>query len=323
MQDSYGRNIDYLRISVTDRCNLRCRYCMPESGVEPMRHEEILRLEEVLTLCRSFAALGIRKFKITGGEPLVRWNVVPFIEKLKALPGVEQVTLTTNGLELAAALPALQRCRLDGINLSLDTLQPEVFRRLTRRDGLEKALYALELAADSGIPLKINCVPIQGINEQELPQIAELARERVRAVRFIELMPIGLAGQFQAVPAEQIRERLTEAFGPLRPVNVQLGNGPAHYYAVDGWSGKIGFIEALSHCFCRQCNRLRLTADGMLKLCLAHDDGVDLKTPLRSGMSEQQLTEMIRRAVLAKPAHHAFSEHPEETEGNNMFRIGG
>ena len=184
MIDRYGRNIDYLRISITDRCNLRCRYCMPESGVEPLAHDDILRLEEVLSLCESFTALGICKFKITGGEPLVRWNAVSFIKKLKAMPGVEQVTITTNGLELAQALPDFQQCHLDGINLSLDTLDAETFRQLTRRDGLDKALQALDLAAASNIPLKINCVPIQGVNDQELPRIAELAREKVKAVRF-------------------------------------------------------------------------------------------------------------------------------------------
>ena len=323
MIDRSGRNIDYLRISITDRCNLRCRYCMPESGVEPLAHDDILRLEEVLSLCESFTALGICKFKITGGEPLVRWNAVSFIKKLKAMPGVEQVTITTNGLELAQALPDFQQCHLDGINLSLDTLDAETFRQLTRRDGLDKALQALDLAAASNIPLKINCVPIQGVNDQELPHIAELAREKVQAVRFIELMPIGLAAQYQGIPADRIREQLAAVFGPLREDNGKIGNGPAHYYAIEGFKGKIGFIDALSHCFCQQCNRLRLTADGTLKLCLAHDNGVDLKTPLRAGASKEELQTIISEAVLNKPAHHAFSEHPEETEGKGMYRIGG
>lgn len=323
MIDSYGRNIDYLRISITDRCNLRCRYCMPEAGVEPLAHTDILRLEEVLSLCESFTALGICKFKITGGEPLVRWNAVPFIKQLKAMPGVEQVTITTNGLELAQALPELQQCGLDGINLSLDTLDEATYRQLTRRDGLAKTLQALEMAIASGIPLKINCVPIKDVNDHELPRIAELAREQVRAVRFIELMPIGLAAQFQGIPADQIRAQLAAAFGPLKEDHTKMGNGPAHYYAIEGWRGKIGFIDALSHCFCQQCNRLRLTADGTLKLCLAHDNGVDLKTPLREGASQAELQAIISEAVINKPAHHAFSEHPEETEGNGMYRIGG
>ena len=323
MRDGLGRNIDYLRISITDRCNLRCRYCMPERGVAPLPHQDILRLEEIISLCGVFASLGIVKFKITGGEPLVRWGAVPFITQLKQLPQVEQVTITTNGLELADALPAFQACHLDGINLSLDTLDDETFRQLTRRDGLEKVLKALDLTAASGIPLKINCVPLQGVNEQELPDIAALARQKVRAVRFIELIPIGLAGQYAGISAEQIKEQLAAAFGPLREDNTRLGNGPAHYYAIGGFSGKIGFIDAISHRFCEQCNRLRLTADGTLKLCLAHDNGVDLKTPLRNGATPDELRQIISDAVMSKPAHHSFSEHPEETETNNMYRIGG
>ena len=253
----------------------------------------------------------------------MRWNAVPFIKQLKAMPGVEQVTITTNGLELAQALPELQQCGLDGINLSLDTLDAATYRRLTRRDGLAKTLQALEMAIASGIPLKINCVPIKDVNDHELPRIAELAREQVRAVRFIELMPIGLAAQFQGIPADQIRAQLAADFGPLKEDHTKMGNGPAHYYAIEGWRGKIGFIDALSHCFCQQCNRLRLTADGMLKLCLAHDNGVDLKTPLRDGASQAELQTIISQAVINKPAHHAFSEHPEETQGNGMYRIGG
>ena len=199
----------------------------------------------------------------------------------------------------------------------------ELDEQLTRRDGLDKVLSALDAAAASGIPLKINCVPIEGVNDQELTDIAALAKDKVRAVRFIELMPIGLAGQFKGIAADRIRQLLADKFGPLSEDHSHLGNGPAHYYAIAGFNGKIGFIDAISHCFCQNCNRLRLTAGGMLQLCLAHENSLDLKTPLREGASKEELQRLIETAVWQKPAHHAFVEDPQKTSKKGMYSIGG
>lgn len=323
MIDSLGRKINYLRISVTDRCNLRCSYCMPEGGIEPLCHKQILSLEEILRICCIMGELGINRFKITGGEPLVRRGVVPFIGELKKLPQTEQVTLTTNGLGLLDHLPSLFDYQLDGINLSLDTLRADSYRQLTKVDGLDTVLTALEAAAKSAIPLKINCVPLKGFNEDELVDIAGLAKDKVKAVRFIELMPLGLAAKYAGISSEDIKTQLEKAFGPLISCAQTLGNGPAKYYSIANFQGKIGFISALSHCFCDKCNRLRLTADGKLKLCLAHDDYLDIKTPLRSGASDTELKAMIKEIIMAKPLHHDFIDKPAETKESNMFRIGG
>ncbi len=323
MKDACGRTINYLRVSVTDRCNLRCCYCMPCQGIASIPHDQVLSLEEIKRICAIMAALGISKIKITGGEPLVRKGVVGLIGEIKQLPNIEQVTLTTNALSLAQHLPELCRHHLDGINISLDTLDQETYQQLTRCDGLDAALSALDQAITSGIPIKINCVPIKGVNDKELVNMARFAQEKVTAVRFIELMPMGLAAGFEGVAMQTIKAALEQEFGPLISSNVRIGNGPAKYYSINHFAGKIGFIDAISHCFCDQCNRLRLTADGKLKLCLAQDAYLDIKTPLRAGANDAELSKLIAAAINSKPLHHDFALQPTKTEKSNMFSIGG
>ncbi|MDR0382748.1 MAG: GTP 3',8-cyclase MoaA [Spirochaetaceae bacterium] len=323
MKDRFGRTIDYLRVSVTDRCSLRCLYCMPPEGAEMTAHGEILSFEEILRVCAAAAELGVRKFKVTGGEPLVRRGIVPFVRALKRVAGVGNVTLTTNGVTLGDFLDELLDAGVDAVNVSLDTLNEAVFRRVTRSDNFEKALRSVYAARNTLLALKLNCVPVRGINEDDIVPLAELARERGTAVRFIELMPLGLGAKLSPVPREEIFDRLQRAFGVLTPSEERLGNGPAEYYSVAGFTGKIGFISALSHNFCGRCNRLRLTGTGLLKPCLSSDAGVDIKAVLRKGGDEAAVKRAVRAAVMLKPARHDFSANNGKHETKNMFRIGG
>ncbi len=322
MLDSLGRNIDYIRLSVTDRCSLRCTYCMPAEGVPWLPHSEILRYEDLLRLCRIFADLGITKFKLTGGEPLVRKGLAGFVRALKGIDGVQSVTLTTNGVDLKAQLTALLEAGIDGINLSLDTLDPVRFRERTRRDCLPQVLEGLEAAlAVPGLNLKINCVSMSGAEDDWL-RLAALAKERDLTVRFIELMPIGL-GQGSAPCTEaEVSAVLEQAYGSLTPYDTPLGNGPAHYFSLPGFQGKIGFISAVSHGFCDRCNRVRLTASGYLKTCLQYDVGAELAPLLAE--SDEVIRAAIEDAVSRKPASHQFSSPaPEHREGHIMSQIGG
>ncbi|MDR3161653.1 MAG: GTP 3',8-cyclase MoaA [Spirochaetaceae bacterium] len=327
IRDSQGRLIDYLRVSVTDRCNLRCIYCMPEEGVEWRAHEDMLSFEELLRCCRVMAAMGIQKIKVTGGEPLVRRGTAGFIAALKALPGIRQVTLTTNGLLLEGELEGLRAAGLDGVNISLDSLEGETFRRITRRDGHEGILRVIRRAAAAGLLVKVNCVPLRGINDHELAAIAGLAREEVAAVRFIELMPLGKAFSYEPLTGEEIAAILERRYGKLNPFAGKLGNGPARYYSAEGFSGVIGFISPLSRCFCESCNRFRLTSQGVLKPCLSSGIGVDLRAPLRSGADDGVLREAVADAAARKPAQHTFlapaGTEDAESRPREMFRIGG
>jgi cyclic pyranopterin phosphate synthase len=330
MKDSFGRIIDYLRLSVTDRCNLRCVYCMDEEGIVWKPHDSMLRFEEALRLCRIMAGLGIRKIKVSGGEPLARKGLIPFIRSLKAVPEIEQVTLTTNGLLLDGHVPELAAVPVSGINISLNTLNPETFYRISRRSQSnypEIILKNIDQARQLGIPVKINCVPLKNINEHELCGIAELAEKSVHAARFIELMPIGCAAALAPVSGEEVRTILERRFGPLRPVQEKPGNGPAAYYAIPGFAGLIGMINAISGGFCQHCNRLRLTSQGVLMPCLSSGAGLDLRTLIVSGAGDSELAEAILGLAARKPAAHSFSDiygNPAEShESKAMFRIGG
>jgi cyclic pyranopterin phosphate synthase len=330
--DSSGRTLDYLRVSVTDRCNLRCVYCMPPEGVERQPHDAILRFEETLRVCRVLTDLGIRRIKVTGGEPLVRKGTVAFIRAVKAIPGIEQVTITTNGVLLDGCLDELAAIPLSGINVSLDSLNPETFCHITRAQTASAVspasiIKTMERARSLGIPVKVNCVPLRRVNEGELAGIAALAEKTVDAVRFIELMPLGCAGEMESIPGEEVRSILVRRFVRLRPIGERLGNGPAVYYEVPGFSGRIGFIDALSHGFCDTCNRLRLTPEGLLKPCLSSVLALDIKALLRSGASDSRIAEEVSKAAVLKPARHTFSEvygsRREDHKDMAMFRIGG
>ncbi|NLF34391.1 MAG: GTP 3',8-cyclase MoaA [Clostridiales bacterium] len=322
MKDRCHREIDYLRVSVTDRCNLRCVYCMPEAGVPWLPHADLLSYEELLRLCRIFAGLGVKRVKLTGGEPLVRRGLPFLLASLKAIDGIEAVTLTTNGVLLAAQLPDLLAAGLDGVNISLDTLDPVQFASLTRGEGLDRVLAGLDAAlAAPGLTVKLNCVPL-GRNDDQLLPLALLARDRRLAVRFIELMPIGPGKGLEPRSEAQVRRLLEARLGPLLPREAPLGGGPCRYFSVPGFQGKLGFISAISHPFCSRCNRLRLTSTGFLKSCLQYESGVPLK-PLLSG-ADGGIRAAILEAVSQKPSAHRF-QAPEidGEETRTMSQIGG
>ena len=324
MEDSYGREIDYLRISVIDRCNLRCVYCMPEEGLEMTSHEEVLTYGEIVRICKIMAKTGLKKIKLTGGEPLVRKELPKLAGRLKAIPGIEKVTLTTNGILLEELMEELHDAGIDSINISLDTLDRDLYAQITRRDQLETVKKGIEAAlAYPDISLKINCVPM-GLPKQNLSEIAALAKDHRIHVRFIEMMPIGYGKNYRFVGENEILGQLEEKFGKAEIFNGKLGNGPCHYYDFEGFQGKIGFISAISHKFCSECNRVRLTSQGFLKTCLQYNTGNDLKVPMRTGASDEELQELIMRTINEKPIGHRFLEEGISDENNlNMSQIGG
>lgn len=324
MLDSYGRNIDYIRISITDRCNLRCVYCMPAEGVEAVSHEEILSYGEILKMGEIFASLGFKKVKLTGGEPLVRKNSVSLVKDLKAIPGIEQVTITTNGICLKDCMKELAEAGVDGINLSLDTLNQEAFEKISRRPYFDQVMEGFHEALKyPEVPLKINCVPM-GIENQDVLSLAELARDHKVHVRYIEMMPIGLGSSFKCKTEDELLKELKERYGDFEVYNEKLGNGPGHYYKFPGFQGKIGFISAVSHKFCESCNRVRLTSQGYLKTCLQYDVGNDLKSLLRKGASDDEIRATVKAAIDKKPAGHQFgTKVTDHREVHMMSQIGG
>lgn len=323
MIDQYGRNIDYMRISVTDRCNLRCLYCMPEEGIECLNPSDILSFEEIVTTAEAAALLGIKKIKITGGEPLVRKDIPNLIGKIKGIKGIEEVTMTTNGILLKNMAKDLKQAGLDGINISLDTIDPKRFKVLTRFDKLDEVLAGIREISSLGIKTKLNCVPINKIGEEELTKIAEFSGGNI-LVRFIELMPIGLGKEFQLIPYQTVKKILEDKYGASRLNPKKFGNGPAVYYDFPGLSGSIGFITAMSHEFCGTCNRIRLTAAGDIKLCLHHMEGISLKPYLENHISKDKLAELLKEVIYQKPAHHCFHEEKgQDVEWRNMVQIGG
>ena len=322
MFDSCSRNIRYLRLSVTDLCNLRCRYCMPD-GVEKLEREAVLTYEEFLRLAALFAQCGIDTVRVTGGEPLVRKGVEQLVAGLKATPGIRKVTMTTNGVLLAQQLPALLNAGLDSVNISLDTLRPEVFRRITARDEFAAVQAGLRAALESPLPVKLNCVPQAGINEGELEAIAALAQDNDLQVRFIEMMPIGYGAAMPCISGPELQARFARRWPGLHPVEgIAFGDGPAVYYTAPGWKGGIGFITAVHGKFCVSCNRVRLTSLGFLRPCLASEAGCDLRALLRGGADDAQLLAAIRETIWAKPREHHFeSRSVPATRG--MYQIGG
>lgn len=323
MRDALGREINYMRLSVTDRCNLRCRYCMPAEGVPPTAHGDILRYEELLRVAQAAVSLGIDRFKVTGGEPLVRRGIMDFIRSLKTLPGVRQVTLTTNGLLLPSLLDGLLDAGLDAVNISLDTRDNAQYQFITRSSHTaDEVLHAVRLCAGR-LPTKINAVLLPETAAQLIP-LAQLAEELPVDVRFIERMPLGAAdiGAAESVHREVI-DRLRAVWPDLAPFQERRGNGPARYYASSGLRGYIGLIEAVNHAFCASCNRVRLTSTGLLKPCLCYETGTDLKPLLRGGADDAALRDAIKQAVRGKPAAHCFAERQAVTERKSMNQIGG
>ena len=323
MKDKYGRNIDYLRISITDRCNLRCVYCMPEDGVESLPHCEILTFDEIIRVSKVFAELGVVKIKITGGEPLVRKGAAYLIDTIKNIDGIEQVTLTTNAVNLEGYLDKLKKSNIDGINISFDSLDKEKYVKLAKADHYDKAMAGLKAAMASGLNIKINVVPI--LDDENIVEMAAIARDNDVQVRFIEIMPLGEGRKYKLQTEEEMLWILEKSYGKATRTSGINGNGPARYYAFEGFKGNIGFISAMSHQFCHECNRVRLTAEGYLKTCLQYNDGVDLKAILRGGGSDEELKEAIVKAINEKPLCHDFNAYKdhEESDERRMSQIGG
>ena len=324
MIDSHRRKIDYMRISITDRCNLRCQYCMPEE-LPSIGHTEILRFEEILEICRHAVSLGITKFKVTGGEPLVRKGCLSFLRSLKTMPGVEQVTITTNGVLLKSCLSQLEDIGIDGINISLDTLNPEIYEKMTRRNEFSQVWDAIVAAQSSKIRTKINCVLLKGINDHEFFDLIHLARDYQLDVRFIEIMPIGYGKGFEGFDKKDLLEKIAEKYPDYQVEHKVHGNGPASYVNIPGFKGSVGFIDAIHGKFCDQCNRIRLTSDGILKLCLYYENGIDLKKYLRSETSSEEILAAMQKTIMKKPLEHQFHLTAKEgtEELKNMSQIGG
>ncbi|MCX5860853.1 MAG: GTP 3',8-cyclase MoaA [Desulfomonile sp.] len=322
--DHHQRTVDYLRVSITDLCNLRCVYCRPPEGVKLVSHNDILRYEEILAIIRAAKDLGIRKIRITGGEPLVRRGAVEFIRQLVSLKGIEDVGLTTNGVLLSSMAQELVDAGLKRINVSLDSLRTDTFKHITGRDYLAEVVSGIDEAIKVGLtPVKINMVLLDGINEQDVPDFARLTLDKPLDVRFIERMPFGsqtLPNSPDSFSARKAMEIISKKVGKLDPVDREPLDGPATMFRLAGASGRIGIIDPVTGHFCGTCNRLRLTARGTLRPCLLSPQEIDVKSALRRGASQEALARIFRAAVLAKPVggvcrHTAMND--------NMNAIGG
>jgi cyclic pyranopterin phosphate synthase len=323
--DTYDRRLNYLRLSITDRCNLRCLYCVPDGRLPKLTHDDVLTYEELLHLVKIGTEMGITKVRVTGGEPLVRKGVYTFLQSLSAMPGLEDLSLTTNGVLLAPNLEKLRQAGIRRFNLSLDTLSPSRYREITGYDCFDRVWAGLEKALQMGFsPIKINVVALQGINEDELIDMGRLTLKYPFHVRFIEYMPIGNARMDPQTNllTPDIKKRLA-SLGELHPVGHQTNDGPAQRYRLAGAPGELGFISSVSHHFCDRCNRLRLTANGQLRVCLLSDQQTDLRTPLRSGASDEELAGLIREAVRHKKAHHRLAHATAPKVTGQMSGIGG
>jgi len=321
--DNYARRIRYLRLSVTDRCNLRCRYCMPEEGVQWLPHEGIMRYEEFLRIIRLCVRRGVDKVRLTGGEPLVRKGILDFIPRIREIEGIKDLSLTTNGVLLEPMANALRAAGIERVNISLDTLDRAKYAYITRTDAFDRVLSGIRKAREEGFKVKINVVAIRGFNDDEILSFARLTQAESMDVSFIELMPVGCAARFapaRPITALDIRQIIVKTFGSLELV--ESGLGPASLYRIPGAKGKLGFIEPLSEgSFCSRCNRIRLSANGHLRPCLFSDKSIDLLGPLRQGLQDDGLEELLVAGIRSKPS----SGFNREGQGcvTLMSKIGG
>jgi cyclic pyranopterin phosphate synthase len=325
MIDSYGRHLHYLRVSLTDACNFRCVYCMPED-IRFRPASVLMQDDEMLTLVRVAASLGVDKIRLTGGEPTVRKGVVDLVRQIKGIPGIQKVRMTTNGVKLDELAELLAKAGLEQVNISIDSLDPDKFRRITRRGELDDVWRGIAAAEAAGLtPVKLNCVVTRGFNDDEVVDLARLSIGNDWEVRFIELMPLGSVSDFQqdqVVPSAETRARIEAAFGPLEVVPGHNGHDPARPYRLPGAMGQLGFISSVSEPFCEGCNRLRLTADGKLRLCLLRDDEVDLLTPLRAGADFETLKQLMANGAYHKPWGHRLEQN-DIARSREMSQIGG
>lgn len=323
MRDKFGRQIDYIRISLTDRCNLRCKYCMPEEGVKLLKHEDILTYEEIIIMSKIFISLGIKNFKLTGGEPLVRRDVSQLVKSLKNIEGIGEVTMTTNGVLLEEYGSDLIEAGIDRINISLDSLNPTKYQEITGRNFLDKVFHGINLLLSKGFDkVKINTVPIKPLDENDMDRLIDLGRENPIDIRFIKMMPIGIADSSLGYSKKEMLDLIEKKLGPSRIFYGKRGNGPAEYYSFKNYMSKIGFIDAMNNNFCSQCNRIRLSATGSIKPCLYYDAGESLK-PYIYSLAEDELKEKIKDIVYNKPLKHHMLENKMNEDKKNMNQIGG
>ena len=327
LHDSINRCIDYLRVSITDRCNLSCVYCKPRERLQMLPHREILRYEEILRLVSVAVDLGIVHVRITGGEPLVRRGVLDFIAELKKKKGLRDISLTTNGVLLDELAQGLRDAGISRINISLDSLDARKFSEITGSDSWDRVWRGINKAEEAGFsPLKINMVPVKGVNDDEVAAFARLTLERNIHVRFIEFMPIGANDRWHresCVTAEEIRAAIERELGPLAPFTTEKSAGPSDNYQIAGARGVVGFISPISKHFCASCRRLRLTADGKIRPCLLSDTEIDVKSPLRGGCDDRELERLLRLALEIKPERHYITETGAGCFRRAMSKIGG
>jgi GTP 3',8-cyclase len=321
--DPFNRRLNYLRISITDRCNLRCTYCQPDGLREKLSHKAVLSYEEILRIARVAVLLGISKIRITGGEPLVRKGVYGFLNKLSDIDGLSDISLTTNGVSLKENIDKIRKAGINRINISLDTLDRQKYITITGCDQFDRVWEGIRKADEKGFfPIKLNVVALRGVNEAELPAFARLTFKYPYHIRFIEYMPIGTEDRPSALLTPEIKKHVSE-LGELIPVEMESRDGPAERYRFRGAKGEIGFISALSRHFCESCNRLRLTASGHLRVCLLSDRQFDIKGPLRKGCSDKELAAIFLKAVKAKPSHHTLNQENSSSVKSQMSTIGG
>lgn len=327
--DPFNRKIEYVRVSVTDKCNYRCGYCMPEQGVHPEgRHTEYLDYEEYTRILKAFAELGVTKVRITGGEPLVRKGLSEFIQSLNDLNAFKDIALSTNAHHLAKHAQSLKNAGLNRVNISIDSLKPTLFQEITRGGDLKKVLEGVDAGIAAGLnPIKFNMVVMKGTNDSEIEAMVDYGIEKGVEVRFIETMPIGPAGvsiMDQHYPMERILTRVRDHIGSdLIPVTGKSHDGPSKNFLIQGTQAKIGVISAVSQHFCESCNRVRLTARGVLALCLGQEDSVNLRDPIREGISDEGLKQLIIDAIAKKPERHHFNENVHNIEFRQMVSLGG
>lgn len=327
--DSRNRHIDYLRVSVTDRCNLSCLYCKPKQPVSLLSHRDVLRYEEILRIVGVAANLGIAHVRITGGEPLVRRDLPLFLRSVKQVPGIRDMSLTTNGVLLADCAEQLRDAGVTRLNISLDSLDPAKFRAITGADAWGRVWEGIDAAERLGFyPIKINMVPVKGVNDGEAAAFARLTLDRSIHVRFIEFMPIGAKDRWNTdvcVPSGRVRADIEHVFGSLEPAGKAAGAGPSENFRIRGARGVIGFISPITKHFCAACRRLRLTADGKIRPCLLSDTEIDLKSPLRGGCDDRELERLLQTALDVKPLRHYIMQQAEQTGAcrRSMSGIGG
>lgn len=326
MIDKHGRQIDYLRISVTDRCNLRCRYCMPEEGVEDKEHSKMLSLEQIFRLVKVANRAGITKVRLTGGEPLVRKNITSLIANIASISGIEDISLTTNGILFTEMADDLKRAGLNRVNISLDTLNDQKYNYITRRGQVDGAVQAIHKALELGMdPVKMNVVVIKGFNDDEILDFAKLSYELPVHIRFIEFMPIGdldFHSPDKVLSINSIKEIISEEYQLQDGIDIR-GFGPAKYKHIEGGKGSLGFISPLSDHFCNKCNRIRMTADGKLRGCLYDKSEIDLRLALYNNCTDEQLLASFRKAILMKPDQHHMIDGWGKDNRRKMYQIGG